>query len=290
MNYVIAIPSYMRPDILNKKTLPMLKEYNIPKSKINIFVANKEESNIYKDILDKTTYNKIIIGKKGIKEIRNFMSQYFKEGQHIVYLDDDISKIWQCINTINPYDKTNNKLIKIKSLDTFLKKAFNLSKKTGYHNWSVYPRDNPYFMKPTTTQNPLNSYVTTDLRFLMGGFHGVINNKKAEIRTIGDKEDYERTIKYYLKDNGVIRYNNISCCTRVYNAKGGLQETQRIGESNKNAKILIKKYPTLVRINNGRKSDFVEIMLRDQTKLKSWNKSKKHNTKSRYNKSLKINH
>ena len=30
---------------------------------------------------------------------------------------------------------------------------------------------------------------------------GVINNRKAEVRTVDDKEDYERSIKYYLKDN-----------------------------------------------------------------------------------------
>ena len=44
---------------------------------------------------------------------------------------------------------------------------------------------------------------------------GVINNEKAELRTIDDKEDYERSIKYYLKD-GVLRFNNVTCRTNCY--------------------------------------------------------------------------
>jgi len=269
MDYVIAIPSYKRSDILKKKTIAMLKRYKIHSKKINIFLANRTEHNEYKKALDPRTYNKLIVGKVGIKGIRNFMSQHFKEGQHIVYLDDDISKIWECRNSGDPNDKKGNKLIEIKSLDTFIKKAFKLSVKTGFKNWSVYPRDNPFFMKATEH----NNHITTDLRFLMGGFHGVINCKKAEVRTIGDKEDYERTIKYFLNDGGVIRFNNISCYTRVYKSQGGLQETQRVLESNKSSKALIKKYPHLVSINHSRNSPFVEIKL--NRKAKSTKKSKK---------------
>ena len=42
---------------------------------------------------------------------------------------------------------------------------------------------------------------------------------KCEIRTVDDKEDYE-SIKYYLKDNGIIRLNNICCRTNCYKEKG----------------------------------------------------------------------
>ena len=275
MDYVIAIPSYKRTDVLKKKTMAMLKRYKIPSNKIHIFLANKKEHSEYKKELDPKTYNKLIVGKPGIKGIRNFMSQHFNEGQNVVYLDDDIGKIWECRNSGDPSDKKGNKLIEIKSLHTFIKKAFKLSLKTGFRNWSVYPRDNPFFMKPTEHKD----HVTTDLRFLMGGFHGVINCKKAEIRTIGDKEDYERTIKYFLNDGGVIRFNNISCYTRVYKAQGGLQETQRVLESNKSSKALIKKYPKLVSINNARNSPFVEIKLRDLNKKKSAKKSVKKSVK-----------
>ena len=286
--YVIAIPSYKRHAILKKKTLAILGEYKIPKQKIFIFVANKQEYDIYSQTLDNKTYNKLIIGKKGIKQIRNFMANYFDEGQHIVYMDDDIGKIWECVNTDKPYKKENNKVIKLKSLDKFIKKAFKLSKKIGFHNWGVYPRDNPYFMKPSnfkakkskkskkstnleksdkkqSTKTPMvPNCVSTDLKFLIGFLTGVINNRNAEKRTIGDKEDYERTIKYFIKDGGVLRFNNISCYTRCYKTPGGIQADRKKHLSEKNANILIKKYPKLVSINNSRNSDYVEIILRDK--------------------------
>lgn len=265
-DYVIAIPSYKRDSILNKKTLSVLNNYNIPKSKIYVFVANNDEHKKYSDTLDPENYGHLIIGKKGIKEIRNFMANYFDENQKIVYMDDDIGRIWECVNSINPYDKKNNKTIELSCLDTFLRKAFKESLKTGYSNWGVYPRDNPYFMKPTSHSDHLSK----DLKFLIGFLTGVTNNKKAEVRTISDKEDYERTIKYYLKDGGVLRFNNISCYTRCYKVPGGIQADRKKEVSERNANILINKYPNLVSINNGRNSPFVEIRLRDKTKSKSF--------------------
>ena len=108
------------------------------------------------------------------------------------------------------------------------------------------------------------AYISTNLKFLIGFLTGVINNKQAEKRSIGDKEDYERTIKYYLKDKGVLRFDNISCYTRCYKVPGGIQTDRNVGLSKKNAGILIKKYPKLVSINNGRNSPFVEIKLNDK--------------------------
>ena len=150
MDYIVAIPSYKRHDTLKKKTLSVLKDYKIPRQNIYVFVANEGEHDLYKNTLDPSTYGNLIIGKPGIKEIRNFMANYFDEGQKIVYMDDDIGKIWQCKNDVEPYDKTNNKVYKMLSLKKFFDQAFRLSEKTGFHNWGVYPRDNPYFMKPTT--------------------------------------------------------------------------------------------------------------------------------------------
>jgi len=284
MDYILAIPSYKRHETLKKKTLRVLKEYNIPKQKIYVFVANKSEYDLYNETLDKNSYNKLVVGKPGIKEIRNFMANYFNEGQKIVYMDDDIGKVWQCKNDVEPYDKKNNKVYKMVSLKKFFDQAFKLSEKTGFHNWGVYPRDNPYFMKPTNRRTPLNNYVSQDLKFLIGFMTGVINNREAELRTIGDKEDYERTIKYYLKDGGVLRFNNVSCYTRCYKVAGGIQATRKIEDSNKNANILIKRYPNLVSVNNGRNSPFVEILLRDKTKLKKFINSNNLNKSIKYKK------
>ena len=264
-DYVIAIPSYKRQDTLKNKTMKLLERYKVPKKRVYIFVADNSQKNIYQDTLDKNCYNKIIVGKPGIKHIRNFMANYFPEGKRIVYLDDDINKLWRCVSKNDPKNKKDNKLIELESLHKFICDAFKLSKKTGYRNWGPYPIENPFFMKPTMRDN---SHVSTDLKFVMGGFNGVTNDRKAELRTISDKEDYERTIKYYLADGGVLRFNNISCSTRCYKGMGGIQATRKAEDSRINAMKLIKNYPNLVRINNNRKSGFVEIRLRDSNKTK----------------------
>ena len=288
-DYVIAIPSYKRNETLKKKTMKVLGEYKISPKKIYIFVADNNQKKLYENTLESKTYNKIVVGKPGIQHIRNFMPKYFPQGKKIVYMDDDISKISICNNTNisndHSYDKKNNKLERLQNLDKFIKSAFTMSKKRKMDNWGVYPTDNPYFMKPTLKNN---SHISTDLKFLIGFLTGVVNNRKAEVRSIGDKEDYERTIKYYLKDDGVLRYNNISCNTNCYKEPGGIQATRKKEDSKRNANYLMKTYPNFVKLNNNRNSGFVEIRLRDSSLSKSNKKTKKNNTKNKFIKSVKL--
>ena len=56
-----------------------LHRHKITSSKIYLFVANKTESKLYQKTIPKTSYNNIIIGKKGLKNQRNFITNYFDE-------------------------------------------------------------------------------------------------------------------------------------------------------------------------------------------------------------------
>ena len=96
--YIVAIPSYKRPLILKNKTLKLLIEHKIDPKKIIIFVSDKEQKKIYEEEIDKKHYNKLVVGERGIKNIRNFMANYFKEKQRIFYMDDDISHIFEIFN------------------------------------------------------------------------------------------------------------------------------------------------------------------------------------------------
>uniref|UniRef100_A0A6C0J790 Glycosyltransferase 2-like domain-containing protein n=1 Tax=viral metagenome TaxID=1070528 RepID=A0A6C0J790_9ZZZZ len=291
--YVVAIPSYKRPTTLKNKSLRVLQEHNIDPKRINIFVSDKEQENIYKKELPNNSYNKIIVGEPGIKNIRNFMPKYFKEGQKIFYMDDDISEVFQNFNqnkvpnklNKNTYDKKYNKLKKIKNLHNFIEEAFSLAKKKKMDNWGVYPVENPYFMKPTTKEP--EDFTSTYLSYIIGFMTGVINNRKEEIRTIDDKEDYERSIKYYLKDGGVLRFNNITCRTNCYKEPGGMQverTKQRIHDS---AVYLTKKYPQLCSLNTKKKSGFTEVRLKD--KRENNNNNNNNNNNSNYSYSNNIN-
>ena len=47
------------------------------------------------------------VGEPGIKNIRNFMANYFPEKQRIFFIDDDISHIFEAINKTD--DKKDKK-------------------------------------------------------------------------------------------------------------------------------------------------------------------------------------
>ena len=268
--YVVAIPSYKRPNTLKNKSLRVLQEHKIDPKRIDIFVADKEQEGIYKNELPKGSYNRIIVGKPGIKNIRNYMPNFYPEGQKIFYMDDDIGQIFQNFNNgktlprLNKetYNKKHNKLVKLKNLHKFIEHAFDLAKKKKMDNWGVYPVENPYFMKPTTKNH--EDYTSTYLSYIIGFMTGVINNRKAELRTIDDKEDYERSIKYYLKDGGVLRFNNVTCRTNCYKEPGGMQVERTKKRIHDSAVYLTKQYPNLCTLNTGKKSGYTEVRLRDR--------------------------
>lgn len=278
MNYIIVIPSYNRADLLNKKTLKVLNDYHIPRKIIYIFVANEEEEEIYKKTLNKDFYGHLIVGVKGLKNQRNFISSYFKENQEILNLDDDIGgfKILKhksslkLSKTLKPLKKGINTIKKEKrksyrkdyfletlgNLDNFIKNSFNILRKNKLYLWGIYPIANPYFMYPE---------ITTNLKLIVGPCWGVINrHNKDLILTIDEKEDVERTLQYYTKDNGVVRFNNISIQTTYYKTPGGMQTDKRDRKKDayQSAVYLNQKYPNLTKLYLGKKSGYAEVRLK----------------------------
>ena len=231
----IAIPTYNRADVIEKKTLATLLDGGIKPSQIYIFVANEKEKQLYEQIPGKY---KIIIGKLGITNQRNFINQYFKEGDHVVSIDDDIEGIYKLGSKV--------KLAKVKDVAAFFQSAFDTLKKENKYLWGIYPVHNPYFMNKT---------VSKQLSFIIGALHGYIVRHEFTLKA-PVKEDYEQSILYYLKDGGVIRFNDITVKTKFL-APGGVGK-DRFERNKKSAKYLQKKYPKLVNIFH-RKNGMTEV-------------------------------
>ena len=231
VDYVVAIPTYKRYDEVTTKTLPTLKKGKVPTNKIFVFVASKTEEKLYREKMDPNTYHKIVVGKKGLVPQRRYISQYFPEGTKIVSMDDDVQNMIK----LNKDDS----LKKISNLDSFFKKAFNTLTKHGLYLWGVYPVKNNLFMKHKTT---------TDLRFVIGVVHGYINRHSKDLypsmKSVS-KEDIEQSILFYLKDKGVLRFNDITFTTK-FNAPGGLGVDRF--QMNKTAQeYLVKTYPKIAK-------------------------------------------
>tara|TARA_A100001201_G_scaffold142457_1_gene140728 strand:+ start:5505 stop:6257 length:753 start_codon:yes stop_codon:yes gene_type:complete len=247
-DFVVAIPSYDRPKELRKKTLNMLDENNISKNIITVFVANTDQKKIYEEEIG-TDY-KIVVGVKGMANIRNFMTNYYPAGKKILFIDDDISRIVKG-------ESNGMKITKVTNLKSLATSGFNLCKKNGYKLWGLHPSSNPRSLKS-------DNKVTNTLKYIIGALYGVINDKTIKV-SLDQAEDYERTLKYYVKYGGVIRFNNYSGYTTYY-AKGGMEAAGRTSnKEDSDKKALVKKYSQYAETYtrpNGR----TEIRLKSQGK------------------------
>jgi len=212
MDYVIAIPSFNRYDTIKKKTLKMLQQNNIPTDIITIFVATSEQKLLYEQELNNDY--KIVIGVLGMANIRNFITDYYEEGQKLVCIDDDITSI--------KLGNISGKLVtKINNLNEIIINGFNLCKEHDGALWGLHPSNNCRSLKS-------KNIITTDLKYIIGALYGVINDKSIKV-SIDSAEDFERTILYYKKYGKVVRMNNMSAFTQYY-ATGGMASNGRTTE------------------------------------------------------------
>ena len=267
-DYVICIPSYKRSKICNDKTLTILHKYKIDSKKIFVYVADKEDSDLYKKTINPDFYNKLVIGKKGLVSQRQFIMENWPNGKHIVFFDDDIESI---DISISPRFKNHN-------LDYFMREAFDECEKNSSYIWGVYAVFNPFFRKT-------KSEMSTDLKYIVGAFYGIINRPtlKSIQLTItkenGQKEDVERSLKYFINDGIVIRFNKIGFNTKYYGKEGGLGRfEERLQPMKEACKKLEKKYSkyghTKVRKNG--MSEFVLMKIPKMSVIKNKNKTHKN--------------
>jgi hypothetical protein len=247
-SYIIAIPSYHRSDIIQEKTLPLLISRGIKPKDIYIFVADKDEEKIYKENIPKNLFKEIVVGKKGISYQRNFIFDYFKEGQYIVFIDDDISNIRV---------KRNNKVSDLTDLDTFFKNAYKSLKEEGKYLWTTKNMYNPFY------KNLMKNYAVVGFAEFSGDLMGIINRKSMKIKYTleeGEGEQLEFLFMYQDKDGGIIRYDNVIVITTKLTAGGKTDERgskeARVKSLLSNNKKLIKAFPQYIKELNEKGDEF----------------------------------
>lgn len=222
--YHIAIPSLSRPTILVEQTLNTLHQNEIKKETITIFVIESE----YETYMNETKGEyRIVIGEKGLIQQRNFIENYFQEGDHIVFLDDDIKSI----------DLTMSMFI---DLDNLFQEAFRDCIHYKSFIWSVYPVFNPFFREQ-------REEVSNCLNIMIGAFYGIINRPNytvlKHLLTNDNKEDTERSIMYFKNDGIVLRYDRVSFETKYYGSSGGMGTlNQRMDNIIKSTLVLKDNY------------------------------------------------
>lgn len=213
---IIAIPTFRRANLISALTLKFLRESNYPPYLIRLFVASEEEAEQYRTLVPRLLYYDIVVGVPGLKEQRNFITNYFAEDQIIIQMDDDIKDI---------------KTVPLMSfIDLVLKGVDAVENAVGL--WGIMPNDDGRKMKEETTIH---------LAHIIGSFFICRNHREVVIGTT-EKEDFERSILYFQLYGAVARYKGAGVVTKYEGTPGGLQEEGRRARQIEGLRYMADKY------------------------------------------------
>ena len=240
-----VIPSHTRPQEIQERTLATLDRCGIDRSKVTVFVADEEQVKHY---LAEGKGENVELGGLGLTANRQAIRMHHDEGEHLVWLDDDVDDIVRL-----DYSEKKIESLRKGELSMLCRELFAVTRNARATLWGVYPTHNAFYMNQSTS---------FDLKFCSGPFFGTINShddKYALKLTDGPKEDYERTIRHYVADGHVVRANFLAPKTTYYT---GSVHQNRLERENEAVASLIREFPQYVRRNPRRKSDYPEILLK----------------------------
>ncbi len=215
----IAIPTYNRPEILQKNTMKLLE--CIPEEYIKIYVEDKEQESLYNNYGRKGQW--VLTNTKGIGAKRNFIKQHSKS-RWLMMIDDDIKAIIE----------HNGIALSSENVFDLIIQGFQECEARNHRLWGICPYDNAYYLQNNISDN---------LKFICGNFHGTINTDPI-LTPINTFEDYYNTCMYFLADGGVTRLNGYGTRTGFAKTKGGLQTffktpEERCNDESSNADMLV---------------------------------------------------
>ena len=161
------------------------------------------------------------MGVPGLVNQRNFITQYFDDGELIIEMDDDIEDIYCMFGNFKHMIQYGMKLINTGSGGLF----------------GVMPNDDKRGMILETT---------THLAFIIGTF-SLRKNHHSIVLTQNTKHDYERSIMYFLKYKRLYRYKGAGVKTKFMRNEGGLQSQNRLDSLEECVKYLCDTYPNAVK-------------------------------------------
>lgn len=247
MDFKIAIASHKREDILESKTLKLLKDHKINFKKVYVF-ASPESIKNYKSLRDKYNFNLLLGGT--ILQARNNIIQFFDEGENIIEMDDDIENI-----EITIKGKKNKS---VGNIITLFNESFKMIKDGGLFGFNANTNN---FFADGKDKYGLYSIINSTL--------GYKNNKLIKL-TVPEKEDFERVIKFYLLKLPILKRCGYGIKTKYWKTKGGLQACynfeKRIEVQNESANILYSRYGWAV-YKRIRKNGLIDLRFRRNAKI-----------------------
>ena len=233
---ICVIPTYNRYASISSKTLAYLKSAGFPSDKITLFVSDIEQEKLYSGTVPRELYGTIEVGVKGLREQRNFITQFYPEDTILISMDDDIKSIE--LPTLSFQGLVQMALERLRTAG---------GTKGGL--FGVLPNDDARRYSDKTT---------THLTHILGAFY-ICRNHKDILITHSEKEDYERSILYFQRYGEVYRYRGGGVQTTYQKGDGGLNIGDRRIRQEEGVKNILQRYPGYVKRMD--KKGFPDVLL-----------------------------
>ena len=240
MTYQVAIPTFRRPEGLARMTLRTLHDGGVRlASQVTVWLSDPGEQADYERAIEAEGLPIPVFrpGQPGLVPNRVAIHRAYPEGTFLVQMDDDVRKL-----VAKAGDKTADVAASavIGAMQTAVER-------TRLGLVGIYPVPNGFFMRHE---------ITTDLRLVVGSMWACRNTHDPSLIDLefgDDKEDHERTIRWYEAEGGVARLSNVAPVTRFYKEPGGLQETRTAERVQQAVDAMCARWPHFVRPKASRK-------------------------------------
>lgn len=207
MDIKVAIPTHWRSDMIEEKTLFLLRNLWFD---ITIFANPFWEARKYEEVLwDR--YKIVEIEEfETMWKLRNDILDYYQDWDKILMIDDDVSMMYK-LSWKKKLQMTDKELMEL------IEQWFGLCEASWYKLWWVCPTTNPLSMNEKIKYN----------KFIIGTFMGIIKTDLRFDPNINNKEDYDFTLQNIVKFGGTIRFDWVCTDNKYLKTKWWLQDAPR---------------------------------------------------------------
>jgi len=215
-----VICSYNRPALIKKKTLLTLTRANIPAESIFIFAGADSDPDFARYAALEADGYHVIRAPVGLANARNMALDCFLPGEHLVFMDDDVSGFIHVSPT--GFDLAQE-----------CQTAFDLCYRESCSLWGAYPVPCKLWMANHALKGAL---------FIQGCFFGLVNPGADYRHELSFKEDWARTLFFWKKEGAVIRFENFAPIQKHRGNPGGLTSTRTLEAETLEATSLLLEY------------------------------------------------
>lgn len=225
-DYIVAIASYKREKVLRDRTLALCVKEGVDERKLHLFVDTEAQRKTYREALPNFDPNRIIVThKKGLTAARNFMTDYFPEGQHILFMDDDLI----CLVFKTAW--------RTKPLPKLAEEMFNVLTRYKLQLGGPNPTGNDFWMKDT---------IKVGTYYICGAMFACINDHK--LRRTALCEDYENSLLSIQKYGAVARFDYWAYKTVYFTKEGGMARLRNYDVIEESFMDLQRRFPKLCHV------------------------------------------